>query len=322
MSSALAAKNAHLALAERLGMSQEKLDLVRQQIAPNAPDDVLELYFERCRIAGADPFSRMFYAVSRNVKNGEKWETRWNIETTIDGFRSIAESTGEYDGQDEPVFAYDKDGKIVSCKITVYRKGMTRGVTAVAFWDEYVQLTRDGRLGPMWQKMPHGQLSKCCEALALRKAFPRQLSGLYTNDEMAQAANPEKAARRHAVDAAPPADVEPAAIKGEAEVAQEAQFTELAPAPHDADPSPKSTHAQSAQSAPGAAPSSAARAQNLRARLELLTRDPRLTPSEVNTAIASVTGEPTLASIKNVGAAQRVVVNLETALTRTQEVPL
>ena len=179
-------------LAQRVGLDPAKLELLRDQLAPGAPDAVLELYFERCRLAGADPFARMFYAQQRKVKEGNDWKTRWTIETTIDGFRSIAETTGEYDGQSEPAYTYNKDGSVISCTLTVWRKGMSHGVTATAFFSEFAQTNRDGELGPIWRKMPRNQLAKCVEALALRKAFPRQLSGLYTADEMAQADNPER----------------------------------------------------------------------------------------------------------------------------------
>jgi|GEM_PF-2641961 len=171
-------------LAQRLGLTPEKLELIRGQLAPQAPDDVLELYFERCRLTGADPFARMFYAQKRRCRDGDNYVDRWTIETTIDGFRSIAESTTEYDGQDEPLFVYDKNGALIAAKVTVYRKDMTRPITGVAFYKEYVQCDRNGTVVQMWQKMPHNQLAKCAEALALRKAFPRRFSGLYTNDEM------------------------------------------------------------------------------------------------------------------------------------------
>jgi hypothetical protein len=64
--------------------------------------------------------------------------------------------------------------------VLVYRKGCAHPFTAIAKFSEY------NAGGSMWQKMPANQLAKCAEALALRKAFPHQLSGLYTPDEMAQ----------------------------------------------------------------------------------------------------------------------------------------
>ena len=110
------------------------------------------------------------------------------IQTSIDGFRVIAERSGNYGGQSEPIFV-EQDGKLVSCKVSVFRfHGDTRyeAAVGVAYWDEYCQRTNDGKPMGLWAKMPHTMLSKVAEALALRKAYPQDLSGLYTGDEMAQ----------------------------------------------------------------------------------------------------------------------------------------
>jgi hypothetical protein len=74
-----------------------------------------------------------------------------------------------------------------AAKVTVLR-GEGR-FPAVALWDEYVALKRDGSVTQMWANKGALMLAKCAEALALRKAFPQDLSGIYTSDEMAQADN-------------------------------------------------------------------------------------------------------------------------------------
>jgi phage recombination protein Bet len=171
-------------LAERLGYEPDTLEFIRQEIANGAPDPQLEYFLRLCQSRGLDPTAREIYYIPR-MDNGTR---KWTAQIGIDGYRAIAERTGLYDGQDAPTFTFGKDGKLESATVVVYRKGSARGIPGTAYYAEYVQ-TKDGKPTSMWQKMPRNQLAKCAEALALRKAFPRNLGGLYAAEEMEQAGN-------------------------------------------------------------------------------------------------------------------------------------
>lgn len=177
----------------RIEFNEDQINLIKSQIAPKATDDELKLFIYQAKRTGLDPLARQIYAIHRKAKdaNGNYIE-RMTIQTSIDGFRVIAERSGDYGGQDEPQFIKD-DGELY-CKVTVYRfRGDVRypAAVGVAYWKEYVQTDREGRPSGLWAKMPRTMLSKVAEALALRKAYPQDLSGLYTGDEMAQAEQDE-----------------------------------------------------------------------------------------------------------------------------------
>jgi phage recombination protein Bet len=165
--------------------------IVRETLAPDLTVGELQLFAIVASRSGLDPFARQIFAVKR--------KGRMTIQTGIDGYRSIAARTGEYDGQDAPEFGPDCDcihapkPHPLWCTVRAYRKGVSRPFPGNAYWHEYVPDSNDF----MWQKMPHVMLSKVAEALALRKAFPwDQNSGqgiggdIYTAEEMAQADNP------------------------------------------------------------------------------------------------------------------------------------
>ncbi len=101
---------------------------------------------------------------------------KWAVQASIDSFRIKAEQTGLYAGQDEPEYEYNDHNEVVLARVRVWRKDWPRPAVGVARWEEYVQLTKEGKPTKFWMQMPHNQLAKCAEALALRKAFPAVLS--------------------------------------------------------------------------------------------------------------------------------------------------
>ena len=168
-------------------LDREKIDLIKATVAKGSTDLELDLFIHACKHTGLDPLMKQIYAIKRwNAKSGKE---EMAIQTGIDGYRLIADRTGQYAGSDEATYMLGEDGFPDVASVTVYKLvGSLRcAFSSSARWKEYCQMSKDGKPTTMWTKMPFLMLAKCAEALALRKAFPAELSGVYTHEEMMQA---------------------------------------------------------------------------------------------------------------------------------------
>lgn len=159
----------------------DQVQLISSTIAPGCTNDELRLFAYACQRTGLDPFSKQIYAIKRGGK--------LTIQAGIDGLRAIAERTGQLDGSETHWCGEDGQWSDVwlsskppaAAKTIVHRKGSVHPFVGVARFADY-----NAGQG-LWAKMPAAMIAKCSEALALRKAFPADMSGVYSTDEMEQA---------------------------------------------------------------------------------------------------------------------------------------
>jgi phage recombination protein Bet len=185
---------------DQTSWTEEQALVLRQSgISDAVTKAELSGFLHLCQRTQLDPFSRQIYLIGRYDRRANR--EVFTPQTAIDGYRVVAHrviaASGETFGYEDTVWcdasgqwrdAWLAEEPPAAAKVTVLRNGQR--FSAVALFREYRQTGKEGKLLGLWGKMPAGQIAKCAEALALRKAFPHDLAGVYTAEEMAQADNP------------------------------------------------------------------------------------------------------------------------------------
>ncbi len=147
----------------------EIINTLRNTIAKNATNEEFAIFLQFCKSTGLNPFKKEIWFIKTN--SGPQ------IMTGINGFWAIANAHPMFDGAEEDI-EYDEKGVPIRAICKIYRKDRRFPSVGIALLREYKKNT------PIWQQMTSMMLGKCAASPAIRKAFPQELNGIYTEEEM------------------------------------------------------------------------------------------------------------------------------------------
>jgi phage recombination protein Bet len=175
---------------------------VRETFCPEATDIELAYFAQLVNDLGLDPRRGEVHLVSRWDSKLKRMKATPQV--SLQGMLSLAERSGEYRGHTQYEWC-GPDGKWVevwlapdppaAARVGVRRAGYPEPVFGIARWSSYAVMKKDGTPTSMWAQFPDRMLAKCALNQALREAFPRNLNGVYGNEEMQQAADTPPALR-------------------------------------------------------------------------------------------------------------------------------
>lgn len=167
------------------------VSVLQDSLYPGAKPESIALVMEYCKAAALDPMQKPVHIVPM-------WDKKLHamrdvIMPGVNSYRVNAMRSRDYLGISEPEFGPMVEGSHVGiaypewCKVTVKRSinGQIAEFTVVEYWIEnYATAGKDSTMpNAMWKKRPRGQIAKCAEAQALRKAFP-EIASAPTYEEM------------------------------------------------------------------------------------------------------------------------------------------
>lgn len=187
------AKQSALALAEYTLPGGQKLtaDTVKNYIAPNATEQEMLMFIELCKAQNLNPFVRDAYLVKYGNQAAQ-------IIVGKDVFIKRASENPNFNGMRAGIVVLNKNGEIqeregalklpgeelVGGWCEVYLKDKDYPTKSLVSFEEYAQKTKEGRLNSMWSGKGATMIRKVAQSQALREAFPKELRGLYQQEEM------------------------------------------------------------------------------------------------------------------------------------------
>lgn len=177
----------------RRNITEAQWRTLMNSLYPGAKGESVLLVWDYCAARKLDPLKKPCHIVPMEVKVGDnKYEWRDVVMPGIYELRTTAQRTGDYLGHSEPAYGEEVEIKGVKapawCAMSMYRwhaESKTKVEFPVrVFFKEVVATKRDGSPNARWSKAPIQMLTKCCEAAGLREAFPDEIGGEHTAEEM------------------------------------------------------------------------------------------------------------------------------------------
>ena len=175
---------------------QDLIQVLQNSLYPGAAIGSVQMVLNYCAATGLDPMQKPVHIVP--IWDAKAKQMRDVVMPGIGLYRTQAARSGNYAGVSEAEYGPDVTEKLGGvditypawCRVTVKRllpNGQIAEFSATERWKENyaVKGGQEKSIAPnaMWQKRPYGQLAKCAEAQALRKAFP-EFGSAATADEM------------------------------------------------------------------------------------------------------------------------------------------
>lgn len=175
----------------RRNITEGQWRTLMNNLYPGATGESVLMVWDYCLARKLDPMKKPCHIVPMKVKQGGDYVWRDVVLPGIYEYRTTAHRTGQYLGHSTPVYgeAFDCANVVAPsfCELTVYRWNPVANVRAEfpvkVLFTEYVAL-KDGKPNQRWAKAPLQMLTKCAEAAGLREAFPDELGGVPTMEEM------------------------------------------------------------------------------------------------------------------------------------------